>query len=126
MDGVVYEPVTALLPLVQFLAFSILATDCAQSLYWINGTPEKPVQIGDWLVWEANPLVAGRPDMLEASCDMVAALYEAAPRMLSPPLALVAVSAVAALEAVVVIHNDKVIRAIGIPRKFAVAYQVTF
>lgn len=126
IDGEILT-VSTLITALQFLAFSALATDCAQSRHWIEGTREHPVPTpaGGW-VYETNPLVAGRPEALESCARLLATAIEAAPRMLSPPLAALAIGAFAVEDVLAVLHNNRLSAEDGLPQYWMIAYRWRF
>jgi hypothetical protein len=115
---------TAIVTILQLVAFSALATDCLQTQHWINGTRDNPVVsplgIG---VAEGNPVLAGKAHLREPYFKGFAFAVEAAPKMLSPPLALAYVGYVAVGGTRTVVRNNRTCRGVGFPEYFMLAWR---
>lgn len=119
--------ITALSPILVLIATSALATDRLQTQHWIDGTPSNPLATpAGGFVYETNPILAGRPYMLDPYFDFWEAVVEAAPRMLSPPLALAVVGWIAFEDGRTVIRNNELSRQQGFPEYVMLKYRWRF
>lgn len=117
----------ALLLIVQLAALSALATDRLQTQHWIAGAPSNPLATpAGGFVYEVNPILAGRPYMLDPYFDFWEAVVEAAPRMLSPPLALAVPGWIAFEDGRTVLRNNELAAREGLPRYWMLAYRWRF
>lgn len=117
----------ALIVALQFLAFSALATDCAQTKHWIEGTVEKPVLCPDGsLVCEGNSILAGHPDKRTTFFAWWRRVAEAAPHMLSPPAAMALLTWIALEDGRTAIESNEFSSRVGFPTYWVVAWQWHF
>lgn len=116
-----------LLLIFQLVAFSAFTTDRLQTQHWIDGTPENPLATpAGGFVYETNTILAGRPYMLDLYFDFWEAVVEAAPRMLSPPLALAVVGWIAFEDGRTVTRNNRLAREQGLPEYYMFSYRWRF
>ena len=117
----------AITPILQLLAFSALATDCAQTAHWIEGTAEEPIlSPAGWPTYELNPILAGHPEKREAYFAWWRRVAEAAPRMLSPPVATALLAWIAIEDGQTVLRNNRFSQEAGFPVYWMVAWQWHF
>ncbi len=117
----------AVTPVLAFLALSALATDRLQTQHWIEGTASNPLATpAGGFVYEANPVLAGRPWMLDPYFDFLEGVTEAMPRMLSPPWSVPVQALWAAAAIANVARNNDLAREQGLPRYWMLAYRCRF
>ena len=127
MNGEVLAAPTIIIML-QFLALSALATDRFQTQHWIAGTPDEPVLSpnGMALWWELNPMIAGKPEMLDAYAKAMEAVTLEIPRMLGPPWNIIALAGWTAGALHTVAQNNERTAISGYPRYYVLAYRWTW
>ena len=65
---------------------SLLAVDSYQTEFWIDGTLERPIAIGDGNYFEVNNYLAGRPERREPYFHFLQTAAYLIPQYIPPPI----------------------------------------
>lgn len=123
MSGEVLAAPT-IIAVLQFLALSAIATDRFQTQHWIDGTWDSPVASPGGFGWhELNPVLADRPEMLDAYMKALEAVTLGIPRMLGPPWNIIALASWTAGALQAVARNNEWTAISGYPRYYVLAYR---
>jgi len=111
----------------QTALLSIIATDMLQTPYWLSGTPDRPVTINDTIIYEVNPILAGRSrEHMERYFDVFGQAILCIPAMLGPPASTIILAILTYEGLKTVIGNNETLALLEQPQYYMLSFNFTF
>lgn len=111
--------------LAQFLAFSVLATDAAQTQHYLPYTRDNPYQANGYYIYESG-LMEGRPEGYKQMNQTQRVMVAAAPDILAETTAFVSLAAFASYGLRIVTANNRNNADLGLPQYYMLGYEWAF